>query len=93
VDNASAHIIIRGRVQGVNFRAWVWTHNRGALRGWVRNVPDGSVEIVCTGSRRAIEELIILCRRGPRAALVEDIAVEWNVPIHPMTDGFTIRNS
>ncbi|MGD0232171.1 MAG: acylphosphatase [Syntrophorhabdales bacterium] len=73
-----AKIVVRGIVQGVYYR-----HNtkRKAdelrLRGMVRNLPDGSVEIVCEGDEREIERLIEWCRQGPRGAFVDGVDVEW----------------
>jgi acylphosphatase len=61
------HLVIRGRVQGVGFRAW--TQHQGELRGltgWVRNRRDGSVEAVVSG--RAAEVAQMVCREGPRGS-------------------------
>lgn len=50
------------------------THN---LTGWVRNLPDGRVEAVFEGKKKEIEEVIVWCHRGPTAARVSDVSVEW----------------
>jgi acylphosphatase len=70
-------IRIRGRVQGVWYRSWTVEQavQRG-LRGWVRNRQDGSVEALFAGDPAAIEEMIALCRKGPRLARVDSIASE-----------------
>ena len=67
-------LIIRGRVQGVGFRAWAqgMASERG-LQGWVRNRRDGSVEAVFVGPERAVLAVIELCRQGPPGARVETI--------------------
>jgi acylphosphatase len=70
------HVLIRGRVHGVGFRAWT-QHNaelRG-LEGWVRNRRDGSVEAVLAGDADSIGTMLKACRQGPSGARVEDIEV------------------
>lgn len=68
---------MRGRVQGVFYRAWTVEQGRAlGLRGWVRNRRDGSVEILAGGESGTVEELIRRCREGPPAARVERIVVE-----------------
>ena len=68
------HVIIRGRVQGVGYRAWmeVTALERG-LEGWVRNRRDGSVEAVFGGAESDLTAMIADCRRGPPGARVEAI--------------------
>jgi acylphosphatase len=76
--NQRVHVIVRGRVQGVYFRAS--TRNRArqlGLAGWVRNCPDGSVEVLAEGQKTHLEQLITWCHGGPPGALVTDLAVEW----------------
>jgi acylphosphatase len=67
-------LVIRGRVQGVGFRAWteVMATERG-LEGWVRNCRDGSVEAVLAGPQQTVLAMIELCRQGPRGARVDAI--------------------
>ena len=68
-------VVIRGRVQGVGYRAWV--EERATvlgLPGWVRNRRDGSVEAVLAGPEAAVREMIEACRRGPVAARVDAVA-------------------
>ena len=66
------HILLRGRVQGVGFRAFV-EHEalRRALEGWVRNRRDGAVEAVFAGEPAVIADMIEACRRGPRSSRVD----------------------
>lgn len=69
---------ITGRVQGVFYRASCATAARDlGLVGWVRNVPDGSVEAVAEGPREALESLVAWCSRGPPAASVDDVQARW----------------
>ncbi|MFZ2067893.1 MAG: acylphosphatase [Xanthobacteraceae bacterium] len=65
-------VVIRGRVQGVGFRAW--TEGIAAereLEGWVRNRRDGSVEAVFGGTQTAVLAMLELCRQGPPSARVD----------------------
>jgi acylphosphatase len=73
------HVVIRGRVQGVGYRAFV-EHAAQGLEGWVRNRRDGTVEAVFAGSAEAVAAAIEACRRGPRGARVAAIEVEEGGP-------------
>lgn len=69
-------VTIRGRVQGVGFRANCQREAQAAgLRGWVRNQWDGSVEALFEGSSAAVDKLIAWCRVGPRMTEVESVEV------------------
>ena len=68
------HVVFRGRVQGVGFRAFVEDEAvRRGIGGWVRNRRDGAVEAVFAGSDNAVREVIDVCRQGPRAARVDGV--------------------
>src|ERR1700761_814275 len=70
-------VTIRGRVQGVGYRAWVGHEAvRRGLEGWVRNRRDGSVEALLAGPEDAVAEMMTQCRRGPSAAHVDAVAAE-----------------
>ena len=72
------HAVIHGDVQGVGFRWFVVDEARPlGLRGWVRNRPDGSVELTAEGERAKLEQLLSAARRGPRSAEVTDVDVQW----------------
>jgi acylphosphatase len=74
----SAHIVISGMVQGVGFRYFVQHHaTQLGVTGWVRNLPNGEVEIEAEGNRADIETLIVHARRGPRSAVVSSAEVTW----------------
>ena len=78
MTDARARVVVRGRVQGVFFRAETGERARSlGLAGWVRNNPDETVEAVFQGDRDRVESMIAWCRRGPAAANVEDVEVEW----------------
>ena len=81
MSQARARVTIRGRVQGVFFRAETRDRARSlGLAGWVRNVPDGTVEAVFEGDRERIDWMLAWCRRGPGLAEVDDIEVAWEEP-------------
>lgn len=66
------HLIVRGRVQGVYFRASTQREARRlGLGGWVKNRADGSVEILAEGEEVSIRELFGWAQKGPTAARVE----------------------
>lgn len=78
MQNARAHLYITGRVQGVFYRAFTRdVAQRCGLCGWVRNLPDGSVEAVLEGLRSDIEMTIRNCHEGPPGAHVDKINVDW----------------
>ncbi len=73
-----AHVIIRGRVQGVAFRYYTVRLARSlGVKGWVRNNPDGTVEAVFEGSEDAVSEMIRFCHEGPPAARVDGVDVKY----------------
>ena len=75
------HIAVRGRVQGVFFRDWtIATARDGGVAGWVRNRPDGSVEIVAEGEAAVLDRFVEACRRGPPTARVEAVDVAEVAP-------------
>jgi acylphosphatase len=68
------HAIIRGRVQGVGYRAWTeYTAIDHGLGGWVRNRRDGSVEAMFAGPPDAVAQMIDACHRGPPGARVDAV--------------------
>lgn len=70
------HVMLRGRVQGVGYRAWCAreAEARGLL-GWVRNRRGGAVEAVFGGEAQAVEAMLTACRAGPPGARVDDALV------------------
>lgn len=91
VDESRLQAIITGRVQGVGFRAFTQRQARAAgLRGWVRNLTDGSVEVVAAGRDLALEQFRTTLRNGPRGAVVEDIR-EGKIPAGELPGPFEIR--
>jgi acylphosphatase len=77
-DLASLQATVRGRVHGVFFRAFVETRAEELkLTGYVRNRPDGTVEVRAEGERQNLEKLVGYLKRGPPAARVEEVAAAW----------------
>jgi acylphosphatase len=84
--------IVRGRVQGVAFRASTREAARRAeVEGWVRNLADGGVEAVFEGDPTAVAALLAFCREGPTWAEVSDLEVFDEAP--QGDSGFEIRRS
>jgi acylphosphatase len=72
---------VTGLVQGVFYRqSAAGEATRLGVAGGVRNLSDGSVELVAEGRRAEVESLIAWCRRGPPAARVEDVEARWEAP-------------
>lgn len=76
--NIRAHVIFHGRVQGVFFRANTESKARElGLAGWVKNLPNGTVESVFEGPRDTVEEIIDWCKTSQPHARVTDAKVDW----------------
>lgn len=89
--NEQVHLVIRGKVQGVFYRVSAAETARAlGLCGWVRNLPDGSVEAVAQGPKQALDTFIEWCRSGPPAARVDEIDTRWDVTVE-LFSAFTVR--
>jgi len=77
-----AHVWVKGRVQGVGFRAHVEYSARliGGLTGWVRNVGYDAVESIAEGERDKVDRFIEMMKQGPSASRVDESRVEWEDP-------------
>jgi acylphosphatase len=74
------HVIVKGRVQGVGFRAFVLEQAfHLSLTGWVRNTWDGNVEVLAEGERSRLETLYGLLNPGPLGSFVESLNPEWSI--------------
>ena len=81
MSEAIRHVTIRGRVQGVGYRAWVEDEATARdLEGWVRNRRDGSVEAAFAGPAGVVTDMISACRRGPSSARVDAVQDEAGNP-------------
>src|ERR1700721_1812795 len=89
MDRTIRQVVVRGRVQGVGYRAWVEHQARAhGLEGWVRNRRDGSVEALLAGPADVGANMVALCHRGPAHARVEAVQEE---PAH--TDALNLRHA
>jgi acylphosphatase len=78
MKRAQARLIVAGRVQGVFYRhSTRQTARELGLSGWVKNLPDGSVEIFADGPESEVQKLIEWCHKGPANAVVNNVSVEW----------------
>jgi len=78
MEMSRAHLVIKGMVQGVFFRASTQeTAVRLGLKGWVRNLPDGSVEAVFEGPAEKVKQAVEWCYKGPPGARVSEIDENW----------------
>ncbi|MCA9475401.1 MAG: acylphosphatase [Nitrospira sp.] len=85
-----AHILVKGKVQGVGFRAFVQSQAIPLnIKGWVRNCLDGAVECEAEGEKTAIEALLEHLRHGPVFSIVESVQVDWRAA-NRQTEGFQI---
>ena len=88
---ARAHVFVSGKVQGVFFRYHVQeVAQRLRVRGWVRNTSNGRVEALLEGDKKAVEEMLNFCHRGPPGARVTDVEVRWE-PYRGEFQEFEIR--
>ena len=88
---ASFRATVRGRVQGVFFRAFTQGHARQlGVSGYVRNLPDGSVEVRADGEKSQLELLAGYLRTGPPMSGVTKVAIDWSEYTGDYT-GFHIR--
>ena len=88
------HVWVKGRVQGVGFRAHVEYSARqiSGLTGWVRNVGYDTVEAIAEGERDKVDRFIAMMKEGPRASRVDESRVEWETPTGEFRE-FGVRRS
>ncbi len=74
----TAHIFISGFVQGVGFRQFIRHHaQKLGITGWVKNLPDARVEAFFQGTKKNIDHMISLCKKGTIVSEVENVYVDW----------------
>ncbi|HXZ03851.1 MAG TPA: acylphosphatase [Ktedonobacteraceae bacterium] len=85
------HAYVVGWVQGVGYRYFVVnTALSLGIRGYVRNLSDGNVEVLAQGTRPNLERLLAMLQRGPSAAEVHEIRTRWGQPTEHLS-GFHVR--
>lgn len=84
-------VVLTGKVQGVGFRKWLWGQaHLHAVQGWVCNRSDGTVEAVLVGLPRSVEQLIVKCQLGPKAARVQSCEVFSDYESPSLFRGFEV---
>jgi len=85
-DLVRAHVWVKGRVQGVGFRAYVEYGARqiGELTGWVRNVGWDTVEAIVEGDHKKVERFVEMIKQGSGVSRIDETTVEWE----EVTGGF-----
>lgn len=90
-ERIARHYHITGLVQGVGYRYFARRAGETLrLAGWVRNLPDGSVEAYAVGSENELAQFESALRRGPRHAEVKEVVVE-DAPVDPAVTLFSVR--
>jgi acylphosphatase len=88
----SLHILVKGKVQGVGFRYFVLNQaNTLKITGWVRNLPDGSVESLGIGPKESLERFLQALKAGPIGSRVEQCGFQWLTGQKPLSN-FEIRS-
>jgi acylphosphatase len=81
MENSAFLAHIQGIVQGVGFRYFTYREAQDfAITGYVRNLPDGRVEVYAEGPKSDLEKFIEILRQGPRFGQVEHLDVQWKEP-------------
>lgn len=85
------HLIIRGKVQGVFYRASAKKMATAfSIKGWIRNTDNGNVESLVSGTHEQLKNYVNWCRQGPAEANVIDVIVSENEEIE--FESFVIRH-
>lgn len=86
------HLVIKGKVQGVYYRASAReAANKSGIKGWVKNMPDGNVEVLASGSKEQLEKFVEWCRRGPKHAVVHEVIIKTDVKEENLSGFFIIK--
>jgi acylphosphatase len=89
--DARIHLMVTGSVQGVFFRANTRHFANGlGVKGYVRNLPGGEVEIVAEGRKTVLDKFVEFCKKGPEGAKVENIDIKWE-KFKKEFDNFDVR--
>src|SRR5258708_6982884 len=79
-ERVQLHIFAGGRVQGVGFRMYTKKEAEALkLSGWIKNLPDGRVEIIVQGKESRLQRFIKWCQKGPPSARVADLEIERSI--------------
>ena len=91
MENKRYHILVYGIVQGVGYRYFAYrVANELGISGFVRNLRDGSVEVMAQGDEQSLAEFVDKLRKGPISAMVTDIKIT-ELPVYPTLKRFEIK--
>ncbi len=91
-NKVRVHIVLIGRVQGVAFRYYALNiARRLGVKGWIKNLANGDVEVLIEGKKSAVKQMIDCCREGPSLAIVKNIKIDWQ-PYTGEFNEFQIRS-
>lgn len=86
------HVFVSGKVQGVSFRWYTREYaQRWDLAGWVRNLPDGRVEVLAEGEEDGLRALIEWVHTGSPKSIVDDVTGGWETPTGELERPFEIQ--
>jgi acylphosphatase len=86
------HVTVKGRVQGVGYRNWTYSQAKLLkLSGWVKNLPDGEVEIAAEGPEGALQSFLTFLKAGPSLAKVTSVDARWSSVPKPHYNEFHIK--
>ncbi len=86
------HILVKGHVQGVGYRNWTYSQAKLLkLTGWVRNLPEGAVEITVEGPEGALQSFLTFLKTGPALAKVSSVDAHWSSPAKAQFTEFQIK--
>jgi acylphosphatase len=92
-ETIRVHIWVKGRVQGVGFRAYIeYNALQIGVLGWVRNLGRDRVEAVGEGTQAQIDQFIEIVKKGPSVSRVDETRAEYEEPTGYL-DGFTVKRS
>lgn len=83
--------MVLGRVQGVGFRFFAKASAKMlGLKGFAKNLPDGTVEVIAEGQKKELNDLLIALRKGPPLARVSEVKEKWSIALREFED-FILR--
>jgi acylphosphatase len=86
------HVRVTGRVQGVGYRNWTYSQAKLLkLTGWVRNMPDGDVEILAEGAEGPLQSFLTFLKTGPALARVSAVEARWTTAPKAQYQDFQIK--
>ncbi|MBA3721490.1 MAG: acylphosphatase [Parachlamydiaceae bacterium] len=89
-EQCEMHVFVKGQVQGVGFRATTrYCAKKLGVRGTVKNLPDGRVEIFAQGSKQLLERLLQEIKNELGASLIEEFQIKY-LPIEKVHEDFRI---